>query len=76
MRATCFRSFGLSSSSQSKSGTSAAIFTGDADTQNSRSDARRCHRATIAAQTFILPLPNGVTQPMPVMTTRRGLCQA
>src|SRR6185503_18859178 len=69
---TCLRSFGLSWASQSKLRTSAAILTGELETSKRSILRTPLSPAVNAAQNFSRPMPSGVTQPMPVITTRRG----
>jgi len=76
VRGTCLRSRGFSCASQSKSGTSAAILTGEFETSNDCIFRTPLLPATSPSQNFSRPIPSGVTQPMPVMTTRRGRLSA
>src|SRR6266567_1810125 len=69
-------SFASRNSAGSKSRTSPAILTGSSDVSN-RSMGRTPPRpATSASHAAVTPTPTGVTGPMPVTTTRRGILGA
>jgi hypothetical protein len=72
VRATWRRSFCFSSASQSKPLASAAIRTGDFETSKPSMRRTPLSPRTSARQKASRPTPTGVTQPSPVMTTRRG----
>src|ERR1051325_285097 len=76
VRGTCLRSLGLSCDCQSNDGISAAIWTGKVD--GSKVSMRRTPLLPLIRpfQYASRPIPSGVTQPMPVITTRRRCVNA